>query len=133
MDAWGVVKVGFGYLAATKPYSSGRPLRVKFADSASSTSDWRRIGKTDNRPGAIRGADRANVQVWSFGGHFLHAVKTGAGTPSISSSGVSDKPVTGGAQSHSGSAITIEGGFQPKGLDATEALDSWRIHLHLHR
>jgi alginate export protein len=115
VDGWGVVKVGFGYLAATKPYTSGnhsgevRGFGIFY-------QDWRRIGKTDNRPGAVRGADRANVQVWSFGGHFLHAAKTGAGTFDFLFWGVGQ---TGnwGAQSHSGNAIAVEGGFQPKGLD----------------
>ena len=111
VDGWGFTKVGFSYLSLTKSFTSGRHAG-EFRGFGIYYQDWRPIGKTDNRPAAIRGADRANVRIWSFGGHYLHAISTGAGTIDFLAWGIGQ---TGdwGALSHNAGAYAIEGGFQP--------------------
>ncbi len=116
VDGWGFVKAGFVYGAVTKPWESGSHSG-EFRGFGIYYQDWRRLGKTDNRPGPVRGADHANLRLWTFGGHYLHALKTSAGTIDFLGWGAWQ---TGdwGAQSHSAGAGAVEAGFQPPGLSA---------------
>ncbi|MCW5980013.1 MAG: alginate export family protein [Bryobacteraceae bacterium] len=113
-DGWGWANVGVAYGAWTRQLSMGGgagDLRI----FGIYYDDWRPIAKTDNRPAAARARDLANVRIGSFGGHYLHAQATGAGTVDLLAWGVGQ---TGrwGALDHRGSAAALEAGFQPRGL-----------------
>jgi hypothetical protein len=77
--------------------------------------DWRQILKTDSRSAAVRATDRANLRLWTFGGHSLHAFQTAAGSLDFLLWGAAQ---TGrwGVQDHRAMAIDIEAGIQPRFL-----------------
>ncbi|MCP5113946.1 MAG: alginate export family protein [bacterium] len=116
VDAWGIVKTAFSYGALTKSFTAaGNAGEVRVFGIY--YRDWRPIGKTDNRPGAIRGSDRGNVEIGTFGGHYIQAVETGAGTIDLMLWGAAQTGAWGSLD-HRGGAIAAEGGFQPQGLPA---------------
>ena len=111
-DGWGETATGLGYAAYTKPWGKGNHS----ADTrvfAMYYQDWRAVLKTDNRPVAARRADTANLHIYSFGGHSIHAFDTKKGTVDLLLWGTGQ---TGkwGVQDHRGHAFALEGGFQPK-------------------
>jgi hypothetical protein len=71
--------------------------------------------KTDNRSLAARRADVANIKLWTFGGHTLHAVETAAGAIDLMAWGAAQ---TGqwGTQDHRAYSYDVEAGIQPKFL-----------------
>lgn len=110
-DAWGWNQTAFGYASYTRPWGAGRQagetrLFSLFYD------DWRAGLKADNRPVAVRRADTANIKLWTFGGHTVHAFETGAGTIDLMAWGAAQ---TGkwGVQDHSAYSIDVEAGIQP--------------------
>lgn len=116
VDGWGWNRVAFAYgsyshgFTAKKSASELRVFSIFY-------NDFRDVLKTDNRPLAIRQADMANINIASFGGHFLHAAETPAGTLDLLAWGVGQ---TGswGRQDHRAGAVLLEAGFQPKGIPA---------------
>jgi len=113
VDGWGWTNTGFGYLAYTRGIGSG-PSEGELRLFSIYYHDWRPIGKTDNRPVPIRKADHGNVAIWTYGGHYVHALQTGVGTFDALGWGVGQ---TGrwGVQDQASWAIALEGGWQPKG------------------
>jgi hypothetical protein len=73
--------------------------------------------KVDNRPAALRSADRARVEVVTLGGHYLRAVRTGAGTLDALLWGVLQGG-DWGALRHRAWAASAEVGLQPAGVPA---------------
>ncbi len=111
-DGWGETATGIGYAAYTKPWGKGNHV----ADTrvfAMYYQDWRAVVKTDNRSLAVRRADTANLHIYSFGGHSIHAFDTKAVTYDLLLWGTGQ---TGkwGVQDHRAHAFAVEGGFQPK-------------------
>lgn len=107
------MNTGLGYAAYSKEWSKG----IHAADTrvfAMYYQDWRATTvKTDNRPLAVRRADTANLHIYSFGGHSIHAIDTKKGTVDLLAWGTGQ---TGkwGVQDHRAYAVAFEGGFQPK-------------------
>jgi len=114
-DGWGFVKNVFVYGAFTKPVGGGDQAgELRFFGIY--YRDWRPIGKTDNRLGTVRAVDTAEVNIGTFGGHYIHAASTAAGTVDLLFWGAMQ---TGGWGSldHRAGAAAVEGGFQPRGID----------------
>jgi Alginate export len=111
VDGWGWVKTPITYLALTR--------QVEFG---SSHAEWRVFGiyynddrgvlKTDNRPARVRAADTGGIDVGTYGGHFIMATPTSAGTFDLLGWGVLQSGRWGVLSQRSGAAA-IEGGFQP--------------------
>lgn len=67
--------------------------------------------KTDNRPEAARKADAANIRLTTIGGHYISAIKTGAGTTDLLLWGVGQFG-SWGRLDHRAGAIAAEAGYQ---------------------
>lgn len=116
VDGWGWNRVAFAYGA----YSYGFTAKKNASEVRVFSmfySDFRDVLKTDNRPLAIRQADAENINIASFGGHFIHAAETPGGTLDLLVWGVGQ---TGswGRLDHRAGAVVLEAGFQPKGIPA---------------
>jgi hypothetical protein len=110
-DGWGWNKTSFGYAAFTRPWGAGKHAAETRAFGLF-YKDWRLVLKTDNRPLAVRRADLANLNVWMFGGHTVHAISSKPGTIDLMLWGAGQ---TGrwGVQDHRAGAVDAEAGFQP--------------------
>ena len=115
-DGWGWNQTAIGYASFTKPWgrnahSAETRVFTLFYD------DWRPALKTDNRPLAPRRADIANIKLWTFGGHTVHAFDWKAGTVDLMAWGAAQ---TGrwGAQDNASYAVDLEAGYQPQVLPA---------------
>jgi hypothetical protein len=112
VDGWGWVKTPITYLALTRQAHWGR-----------SNAEWRVFGiyynddrgvlKTDNRPAAVRALDLAGIDIFTYGGHYIQAIPTAAGTFDLLGWGVLQ---TGkwGIQTQRSGAGAAQAGFQPK-------------------
>ena len=75
--------------------------------------DGRGLAATDNRPAALRTAERAEgIDVATVGGHLLHAVPTAAGKVDLMLWGALQGG-SWGSQDHGAHAFAAEAGFQP--------------------
>ncbi|MBI3939914.1 MAG: alginate export family protein [Acidobacteria bacterium] len=124
VDGWGEANVNVFYGALTGQLS--RPTAA---------SEWRLFGlgyndyrdrlvKTDNRPPAVRSADTGQVNIGSFGGHYLQSAETAGGAVDFLLWGVIQ---TGswGALRHRAGAVAAEAGWQPK------VLPTWKPWLRV--
>jgi hypothetical protein len=113
-DGWGWNRVAFAYGAYTQQMPHTRAAsEVRLMGMY--YTDWRNVVKTDNRPLAVRNADRERIQIGSYGAHLLHARETRAGTVDFLVWGLLQSG-TWGQQSHLAGAATAEIGWQPAGL-----------------
>lgn len=78
-------------------------------------ADGRGWQPTDNRPLALRNADRRHINVHTGGGHLVHVVPTAAGSLDLMAWGVGQGG-DWGRQDHQAWAIAAEAGWQPEGL-----------------
>lgn len=110
-DGWGNLHAGFGYASATGQTGSARRAG-EWRALALYYHDWRHVLKTDNRPLETRRLDLGNIRIATFGGHYLLAAETRAGTLDLLLWGAVQ---TGrwGALRHRASALALEGGWQP--------------------
>ena len=111
VDGWGWVKTPVTYVALTR--------QAKFG---SSVAEWRIFGiyyddgrpvvKTDNRPAAARSTDLGGINIGTYGGHFIVAMPTEAGTFDLLGWGALQSGSWGQLTQRAG-AGTLEGGWQP--------------------
>jgi hypothetical protein len=111
VDGWGWVKTPITYVALTRE-----------ADFGASHAEWRVFGlfynddrgilKTDNRSAGVRATDHAAIDIGTYGGHFILATPTSAGTFDLLGWGVLQSGRWGVLSQRSGAAA-IEGGYQP--------------------
>lgn len=114
VDGWGWNKVGFGYLSYAKAVGKDKSAGdLRFFGLY--YHDWRRVLKTDNRPATVRAADMSNIGIWTWGGHYLHAIETSAGTVDFILWGAVQHG-RWGRLDHRGNAVDFEAGIQPKVL-----------------
>jgi hypothetical protein len=111
-DGWGnldIVNVYASYTGQRKRGTVSEDWRVL----SGYYHDYRRVVKTDNRPLAVRRGDLSNIRIGTFGGHYVAANKTRAGTLDGVAWGVVQ---TGrwGRIDHRGFAWMVEGGWQPE-------------------
>lgn len=111
-DGWGWNRAAFGYLSyakATGTAASAGDLRL----FGLYYQDWRHILKTDNRPLSARQTDFANIGIYTWGGHYVHARETAAGTADFLIWGAVQHG-RWGRLSHRAAAADVEAGLQPK-------------------
>ncbi len=78
-------------------------------------ADGRGLRPTDNRPAAVRNADRRHIAIHTGGGHLVHVIPTPAGPIDLMGWGVGQGG-DWGKQDHQAWALAFEGGWQPKML-----------------
>jgi hypothetical protein len=111
-DGWGETNTAFGYAGFTKPWGGvGHAEETRVFGIY--YDDWRPILKTDSRALAARKADLMNIRIFTFGGHHLSAVTTGAGTLDALA-WVAGQTGSWGRLDQRSYAVDVEGGFQPK-------------------
>jgi hypothetical protein len=111
VDGWGWNRVGFAYAAYTAQWGkAGHAADTRVF--AIGYDDFRHILKTDNRALATRRTDLANIRIYTFGGHSIHAFDTAGGTFDLVLWGAGQTGRWGTLTQRAG-AIDIEGGVQP--------------------
>lgn len=112
------------YAATTKSFKSkgseseARGFVVQYHDG-------RRLVKTDNRALALRNADLANkIRVTSVGGHYISAIKSGAGKLDVLVWGVGQFG-SWGNQTQRSAAFAIETGYQFGGNKFADKTKPW--------
>ena len=78
-------------------------------------ADGRGLRPTDNRPAAIRNADRRHIAVHAYGGNLIHVIPTASGPIDLMGWGAGQSG-DWGKQDHSAWAFATEAGWQPSGL-----------------
>lgn len=112
LDGWGDLNVNVLYgafsalLGSERAPGDGRLFLMDYEDN-------RNLGKTDNRPAAVRAADTDEVHIQTFGGHYLQAVPLGGGKADLLL-WVAGQKGDWGRQKHRGLAWAAEAGYQPK-------------------
>ena len=112
VDGWGWVDAVFGYASATGQVQSGsntgewRVFGIYY-------NDWRDLTKVDNRPAAPKAADRANVRIFTYGGHYVNVTKTPAGSIDLMGEGALQMG-SWGVQTQRAGMFDVEAGYQPK-------------------
>jgi hypothetical protein len=111
VDGWGWVKTPVTYVSLTRQ-----------AEFGSSHAEWRVFGiyyhddrgvvKTDNRPASVRAKDLTAIDMGTYGGHFILATPTSAGTFDLLGWGAFQNG-SWGTQTQRAGAGAIEGGYQP--------------------
>jgi len=115
VDGWGEVNVNVFYGALTGQVTAKQ-----------SAGEWRLFGlgykdyrdgvlKTDNRPAAARSADTTHINIGTFGGNYMHAFETNAGTLDMLGWGALQTGSWGNL-SQRAVAFALEGGWQPNVL-----------------
>ena len=113
VDGWGDLKINVFYAAVTRQISTDgmdaewRAFVIPYRDYRSG------VAKVDNRPAAVRNADTGNINVWSWGGHFIGIEKTSAGPVDVLLWGVFQTGAWGSLTQRSG-AFAAEAGWQPQ-------------------
>jgi hypothetical protein len=111
VDGWGWVKTPVTYAALTKQASFG-PSNAEWRVFGIYYNDDRGVIKTDNRSAAVRANDRGGIDIGTFGGHYIQAISTVAGTFDLLGWGALQTGRWGLLTQRSG-AGAVEGGFQP--------------------
>ena len=112
VDGWGWVKTPVTYVALTRQATIG-PSHAEWRVFGIYYNDSRGVLKTDNRPAAIRSADLSAINIGTYGGHYIEAIPTRAGTVDLLGWGALQNG-TWGVQKQRSGAGTVEGGFQPR-------------------
>ncbi len=114
VDGWGNLSAAIGYISLNG-LVNGKANSGDWRLFSMYYQDWRAVLKTDNRAVAVRRADTGNIRIGSFGGHYLHATQTSAGTLDFMAWGVAQSGKWG-VLDHRAMAGDIEAGWQPKVL-----------------
>ena len=112
VDGWGELNANVYYGAVTGE-SPVTKRRVEWRLFGLGYSDYRDgVVKTDNRPLALRQADKTHVNIGTYGGHYLLAVSSAQGTFDFLFWGALQ---TGswGRQAQRSAALAAEAGWQP--------------------
>jgi hypothetical protein len=111
VDGWGWVKTPVTYVALTrqaelkKTHAEWRVFGIYYNDD-------RPVVKTDNRSAAVRATDLGGINIGTYGGHFILAAPTDAGTFDLLGWGALQSGSWGDLTQRSG-AGTLEAGWQP--------------------
>ena len=102
-------------------YASFNITKPSFAETSDARlfyiyyADGRGLQPTDNRPAAVRNADRRHIAIHTAGGHLVHMIPTDIGPIDLMGWGVGQGG-DWGKQNHKAWALAFEGGWQPKML-----------------
>jgi hypothetical protein len=111
VDGWGWVVTPVTYVALTKQATIG-PTTAEWRVFGIFYNDDRGVVKTDNRSAAAKAADLAGIDIGTYGGHFIQAIPTPAGTFDLLGWGALQSGKWGALKQKSG-AGAVEGGYQP--------------------
>jgi len=112
VDGWGWVKTPVTYAALTKQATFGSS-RAEWRVFGIFYNDDRGVLKTDSRPAAVRANDLGGIDIGTYGGHFIQAMPTAAGTFDLLGWGALQTGRWGSLTQRSG-AGAVQAGFQPK-------------------
>jgi hypothetical protein len=112
VDGWGWVKTPIVYASLTRQASMGES-KAEWRVFGLYYNDDRGVLKTDSRPTAVRAHDLAGIDIGTFGGHYIQAIPTDAGTFDLLGWGAVQ---TGkwGALNQRSAAGSGEAGYQPR-------------------
>ncbi|HKW97065.1 MAG TPA: alginate export family protein [Bryobacteraceae bacterium] len=117
VDGWGELNINVFYGALTGQ-SPGKKASGEWRVFGLGYSDYRDgVVKTDNRTLAARASDRVHINIGTYGGHFLEAVQSSAGTLDFLFWGALQAGSWGRLAQRSG-AFSTEAGWQPSRLRA---------------
>ncbi len=111
VDGWGWVKTPIDYVALTRQATWGS-THAEWRVFGIFYNDDRGVLKTDNRSAAVRASDLGGIDIGTYGGHFIMATPTSAGTFDLLGWGALQSGRWGVLTQRSG-AGAIEGGYQP--------------------
>jgi hypothetical protein len=111
VDGWGWVVTPVTYVALTKEATFG-PTKAEWRVFGIFYNDDRGVVKTDNRSTAAKAADLGGIDIGTYGGHFIQAIPTPAGTFDLLGWGALQSGKWGALTQKSG-AGAVEGGYQP--------------------
>jgi len=118
VDGWGRMNIAFGHGSYTRQTGAGDnagELRLV----AINYHDWRGVLKTDSRALAARRADAGAIRLFTYGGHYIHTVPSGAGAWDVMLWGMAQAGEWG-ALTHRAWSSDFELGFQPKAMAAVK-------------
>lgn len=114
VDGWGWVTTPFAYVAATREVAYSSHNSAEWRLFGIYYNDPRQILKTDNRPASARTLDRFNaIHLGTYGGHYIQAIESRAGTFDLLAWGALQSGSWGGLSQHA-AAAALETGIQPK-------------------
>ena len=111
VDGWGWVNTPISYVSLTRQ-STFKGSHADWRIFGLYYHDDRHILKTDNRPLAIRAQDLSSIDIGTYGGHYIAAIPTVAGTIDLLGWGVLQTGRWGTLTQRSG-AGAVEAGIQP--------------------
>jgi hypothetical protein len=111
VDGWGWVKTPVTYVSLTHQGEHGA-MHNEWRVFGIYYNDDRGVIKTDNRPGSVRAKDLSAINIGTYGGHYIVAIPTSAGTIDLLGWGALQSGSWGNLTQRAG-AGAIEGGFQP--------------------
>jgi hypothetical protein len=112
VDGWGWVTTPVTYVALTRQATLG-PSTAEWRIFGIYYNDDRGVLKTDNRSAAVRANDLGGIDIGTFGGHYIQAIPTAAGTFDLLGWGALQTGKWGLLTQRSG-AGAVQAGFQPK-------------------
>lgn len=112
VDGWGWVKTPVTYAAVTRQASFGQS-KAEWRIFGIYYNDDRGVLKTDNRSATVRAGDLAGIDIGTFGGHYIQAIPTAAGTFDLLGWGALQAGKWGSLTQRSG-AGAAEVGYQPR-------------------
>jgi hypothetical protein len=116
VDGWGWVKTPVTYAALTKQAAIGSS-KIEWRAFGIFYNDDRGVIKTDNRSAAVRAQDLGGIDIGTYGGHYIQAIPTPAGTFDLLGWGALQSGKWGSLVQRSG-AGAAQGGYQPAILKA---------------
>lgn len=111
VDAWGWVTTPVTYVALTKQAAFGG-TKAEWRLFGIYYNDDRGVVKTDNRSAAVRAHDLGGIDIGTYGGHYIQAIPTVAGTFDLLGWGALQTGKWGLLTQRSGAGAG-EAGFQP--------------------
>jgi hypothetical protein len=113
VDGWGELKANVFYGALTGQWSGNR-ANAEWRVFGLGYSDYRDgVVKTDNRPLLLRTADTEQINIGTYGGHYLQTVQSSAGVIDLLAWGALQNGSWGRVAQRSG-AVAVEAGWQPR-------------------
>ena len=112
VDGWGWVKTPFAYLSATREVKHSARNSAEWRLFGIYYQDFRNVLKTDNRSPAARAADKGDIRIGTYGGHYIQAIESRAGTVDLLAWGALQSGAWGSLAQRS-AAAALEAGFQP--------------------
>jgi len=117
VDGWGELNANVFYGALTGQ-APGKRSNAEWRVFGLGYNDYRNgVVKTDNRPLAVRTADKGHINIGTFGGHYLQTLESSFGTVDFLLWGAPQGGSWGNLAQRSG-AFAAEAGWQPPVLQA---------------